>query len=104
MSHRPDGIFADLLLLILVSCLAIPPDRASYALRATRTHFLIDPMGCSHFQYVGCCSQGGGVYIVNGDVTFTNCEIYENIAYYVSVCLQKSRIDPGRWEVRLSCS
>ena len=43
---------------------------------------------CFSFQ-VGCCLQGGGIYIAGSStqVQFQNCNIYENEAYYVSVCL-----------------
>ena len=40
----------------------------------------IAPMGCSLFMPRGCCLQGGGVFINNGDVHFTQTNIYSNTA------------------------
>ena len=52
-------------------------------------------MGCSLFSHFDCFSQGGGVYILNGDVTFTNTQIYGNTASgSVSACLLNLPIDP----------
>ena len=52
-------------------------------------------MGCSLFSHFDCFSQGGGVYILNGDVTFTNTQIYGNTASgLVSACLLNLPIDP----------
>ena len=42
------------------------------------------PDGVLAFSHGGCLSQGGGVWIINGDLTFTNCEIYSNQATSVS--------------------
>ena len=44
------------------------------------------PMGCSPFMHCACCSQGGGVRIAGGTVSFDVCNIYENSANSVSVC------------------
>ena len=44
-----------------------------------------EPMGCSLFMHIGCCSQGGGVYVNGGAVTFQSCEFHTNQATGVSV-------------------
>ena len=46
----------------------------------------IAPMGCLPFMDRACCSQGGGVYILDGTVSFDACNIYENTATAVSFC------------------
>ena len=40
----------------------------------------IAPIGCSLFVHCGCCSQGGGVFVGGGEVTFNDCGIYSNQA------------------------
>ena len=54
----------------------------------------IGPDGVLAFSHFDCCSQGGGVRIQSGDVTFTNTNIYENTAGSVRPCLLNLPIDP----------
>ena len=63
----------------VVSCLRFEP----------RNH-PIAPLGCLPFMHCACCSQGGGVYIHGGTVSFDACNIYDNEATYVSVCCSKT--------------
>ena len=39
-------------------------------------------MGCSLFIQFGRCSQGGGIYVNGGGVTFQSSQIYDNHATY----------------------
>ena len=43
----------------------------------------MDTLERSTCMHVLICWQGGGVHIDGGEVTFTNCNIYENTADYV---------------------
>ena len=41
-------------------------------------------MGCSLFIWFGHCSQGGGVFVTGGEVTFQSSRVYNNQATGVS--------------------
>ena len=48
--------------------------------RLERNH--TTPMGCSLFIRFGRCSQGGGVHVNGGEVTFQSSQINDNHATY----------------------
>ena len=92
-SHRPGGKNADALALIsrLHNC-----ERRFGQLqdvRAAQTSKVpIAPMGFSHVLRV--CSQGGGVAVWGGTVTFSSCTITGNTAAYV----RAQKFPSPRWE------
>ena len=95
-SHHPGGKNADALALIsrLHNC-----ERRFGQLqdvRAAQTSKVpIAPMGFSHVLRV--CSQGGGVAVWGGTVTFSSCTITGNTAGYVRAHAQK--FPSPRWEM-----
>ena len=59
----------------------------------------IAPMGFSHVLRL--CSQGGGVAINGGSVTFSSCTITDNTSY--QVCAHAQKFPSPRWEFLLTC-
>ena len=61
------------------------PPTSMYVPQRFETPLPIALMGCLPLMDRTCCSQGGGVYIASGTVSFDACNIYENSGDYVSV-------------------
>ena len=53
------------------------------------------PLGCLPFINSSCCSQGGGVAIFGGQVTFQSCEIHNNKAAAVRCLLSNHVTTPS---------
>ena len=59
----------------------------------------MDPMHCLQKCKRPSLLQGGGVYVYNGEVTFTDSNIYGNTAYAVS-----ARLSPANpWPPWIAC-